>query len=124
MAKLKLYLDEDLSPVLAKALRSKGFDVISSHETGMNGKSDEEQLKYATSQQRAILSFNVGDYAILAKSFYQEKHDHFGIIVSRKIELKELIRCALNLLRKVQQKEMKNRFEWLQNYKGGGIDAT
>lgn len=126
MAKLKLYLDEDLSPVVARALRDKGFDVVSSHETGMNGKSDEEQFNYALSQRRAILSFNIGDYAILAKSFYQQRQDHFGIIVSRKVGVKELIRCTLNLMRKVDQKQMKNRFDWLQNYRGGGgsVDAA
>jgi uncharacterized protein with PIN domain len=47
---VKLYLDEDMSSRVAQALRSKGFDVVSSHEVGNDGLSDEEQLRYATKE--------------------------------------------------------------------------
>jgi hypothetical protein len=35
VAKIKLYLDEDISHTVAEVLRSRGYDVISAHEVGM-----------------------------------------------------------------------------------------
>ncbi|MBI3988571.1 MAG: DUF5615 family PIN-like protein [candidate division NC10 bacterium] len=46
---MKLYLDEDLSARVAKALRKLGYDVVSSHEVGNDGLPDEAQLSYAVS---------------------------------------------------------------------------
>jgi len=45
---LKLYLDENIPPLLAQQLRRRGFDVLSAHEVEMLGKDDEEQLEYAS----------------------------------------------------------------------------
>jgi len=59
---VKLYLDEDMSSRVAQALRSKGFDVISSHEVGNDGLSDEEQLRYATKEGRHLVTYNAKDF--------------------------------------------------------------
>jgi uncharacterized protein with PIN domain len=52
---IKLYLDEDMSSQVAQALRSKGFDVVSSHEVGNDGLSDEEELRIATKEGRHLI---------------------------------------------------------------------
>ena len=116
MAGLRLYLDEDITDSLAWVLRGKGFDVSSSHEVGMNGETDENQLKYATQEERAILTFNISDFAELADQWYQKKETHWDIIVSPQIDLKLLIRLTSNLLRRVTANMLINRFDWLQNY--------
>ena len=56
MAKIKLYVDEDLTYKLARVLRSRGYDVISAHEAGMRGKKDDEQLEYSTRHGRVVLT--------------------------------------------------------------------
>jgi len=44
---LSLYLDEDVSPVIGRILRSHGFDVSCASEAKKLGRTDKEQLKYA-----------------------------------------------------------------------------
>jgi predicted nuclease of predicted toxin-antitoxin system len=68
---VKLYLDEDMSSRVAQALRSKGFDVVSSHEVGNDGLSDEEQLHYATKEGRHLVTYNAKDFLALANQWYQ-----------------------------------------------------
>ena len=53
MAKIILLLDEDVRPALGEILRQRGYDAIHVLELGRAGKSDAEQLAYATSEQRA-----------------------------------------------------------------------
>ena len=56
--KIKLYLDEDVDPLLAKVIRDRGYDVLSTHEAKMHNSDDYKQLDFATSQGRAILTHN------------------------------------------------------------------
>ena len=44
----KLYLDEDVSVILAKVLSGRGFDVLTAKDADMLRKSDEEQLLFST----------------------------------------------------------------------------
>jgi len=68
----KLYLDEDLSQRVAQALRERGFDVVSSHEVGNDGLTDEEQLIYASGQGRHLVTYNARDYLCLADLWYRK----------------------------------------------------
>lgn len=76
----KLYLDEDLSQRVAQALRERGFDVVSSHEVGNDGLTDEEQLAYAAVQGRHLVTYNARDYLALADLWYR-KGQHFPKIL-------------------------------------------
>ena len=76
----KLYLDEDMSPRVAQILREKGFDVVSSHEVGNDGLSDEEQLSYAAKEGRHLVTYNVRDYLALADRWYRSGR-HFPKIL-------------------------------------------
>lgn len=117
MARIALYLDEDVHPTLAKILRERGFDVLTTTEAEMLEKSDQEQLEFATAQGRVILTHNVRDYVRLAQQYAEQKRTHSGIIVSDQLPLKELLRRTLKLLADLSAKEMVNRFEWLSNYR-------
>lgn len=116
MALIALYLDEDVHPTLATILRQRGFDVLTSAEAGMLRKSDPEQLEFALSQGRAILTHNVRDYVRLAQQYAKPQQTHAGIIVSDQLPLRELLRRTLKLLAALSAEEMVNRFEWLNNY--------
>jgi hypothetical protein len=51
---IRLYLDENVFPDLAVAVRQRGFDATSAFDATMLGKSDEEQLHHAASEGRCL----------------------------------------------------------------------
>lgn len=78
---MKLYLDENIDPKVAKALREKGFDVISTYDIKANGRPDDEQLKIAIKERMAIVTYNLKDYILLAKEYISKGKSHYGIIL-------------------------------------------
>ena len=116
MDEVKLYLDEDISQVMAQVLRSRGCDVVSAHEVGMEGMSDGEQLAWASAHARTLVSFNVRHYAALADTYYREGKTHFGIVVSAQVEFSDFLRLVLNVFTRAKPEYLKNTFRWLQSY--------
>jgi predicted nuclease of predicted toxin-antitoxin system len=117
MTKVSLYLDEDVRVLLAEVLRNRGYDVIHPLEVGRTGKSDEEQLAYAVSHKRAVLTHNIKDYITLSKLYEKQCKNHFGIIVSNQVPFNELLRRTLRFLSFHQRDFVRNNFFWLQDYK-------
>ena len=113
----KLYLNENLSPRLAAELRRYGFDLTSSQEAEMLSASDSEQLAYAVSEQRAILTFNIGDFAELHDEYVAEGKEHWGIILSSREPIRVLLHRQLRLLNSVSAEELKKQIRWLNEFK-------
>jgi len=78
---VKLLLDEDLSPRIAQALRKLGIDAVSVHEVGRQGLSDREQLEYAVSEKRCLVTRNRDDYLILTRELFDRSEPHEGVLV-------------------------------------------
>ncbi len=110
---VKLYLDEDVHKKIASALRLKGYDVISAHEVQKQSLSDYQQLDYAIGEQRAIFTFNAGDFDRLHKEYMKSGKHHFGIILSKQIPLGETIKRLTNFLFSHSQEEIKNNIFWI-----------
>lgn len=72
--KIKFHLDENVSNAIANGLRMRGIDVTTSPEQGLIGVSDQQQLAYALSQQRAIFTFD-DDFLSLASTLDQNLCD-------------------------------------------------
>lgn len=98
MARAKLYLDEDITDLLARVLRSAGYDVVSAHEVGRRGKTDREQLMYTIAEGRAILSFNVAHFPNLARWAFDNQIEHCGIAISTQLDFKTLLHHVQALL--------------------------
>jgi hypothetical protein len=79
---IRLYLDEDVHKRIASALRLRSFDVISTHEAGRGGCTDEEQLIFAARERRAIFTHNTLDYLRLHIEWLNRGMRHAGIVVS------------------------------------------
>lgn len=50
-------------PIVARILRGRGFDAVSANEAGHGQASDREQLDFAVAGRRALVTFNVADFA-------------------------------------------------------------
>lgn len=76
-----LYIDEDMSALVATLLRSRGLDVTTVPEQATLGKTDLQQLEFATSLGRCILTHNRVDFERLHFQYMEEDKQHSGIIV-------------------------------------------
>lgn len=111
-----MYLDADVHPIVARILRDRGFDALSTNEAGQRQATDREQLDYAVARRRALVTFNVADFVREARHYGAERHDHFGIVVSDQLEVGELVRRLTRLLGTYSPADMINRFVWLQSF--------
>ena len=111
---IKLYLDEDtISRALIRGLRARSVDVLTAQEANQMRVSDRQQLAYAASLQRTLLTFNTRDYVILHNEYLSLGHKHTGIIVSDQIHVGLILRRLLKLLDVKSASEMQNWLEYL-----------
>ena len=110
---IRLYLDEDVAPVVAAALRRRGFDAISVHDLARWGRSDREQLAYAAADGRALFTFNAADFLRLHREWLASGRSHGGIIVAEQAPVGEITRRLLKLLNRVTADEMCGQIYWL-----------
>lgn len=61
---IKYYFDEHMDPAIARGLCRRGIDCLTTQEAGNFGLDDPEQLDFATSEKRVIVTFDV-DYLVL-----------------------------------------------------------
>ena len=69
----ELYLDEDVSVLVAELLRARGFRAITTHEAGNLGSNDRTQLEYATVQRRTLVTHNRADFELLSREYFPEE---------------------------------------------------
>jgi hypothetical protein len=98
-------------------LRDRGVDCLSTQQAGNLGCSDSDQLAFATSQERVILTFNVRDFVRRAQEYTAAGSHHGGIIVSDHLPFRELLRRVLALIQRHPHEAFTDRLLWLQDYK-------
>lgn len=94
----RLYLDEDVSTLLAALLRSRGFEARTTQEAGNLTATDERQLEYATRHNLVLLTHNRTDFEELATQYLKEGKRHAGIIISVRRHPHDILRRLLALL--------------------------
>ncbi len=114
MGKIKIYLDEDVRPIIAEILNERGYEAISTIKANMTGKTDKEQIEFAIRNQMALCTHNIKDFVQLHKIYQKE---HYGIILSEQIPLKTFLRRLLIFLSKTNAEDIKRQIIWLSKYK-------
>jgi predicted nuclease of predicted toxin-antitoxin system len=77
---VKLALDRHYSPLIARGLRERGFDVVAAVEVGWEAEEDEPLLVLCKGAERCLLTNNVGDFAVIARAWQTEGRTHAGLI--------------------------------------------
>jgi hypothetical protein len=115
----RLYIDEDpLAVAFVQALRSRGIDIVTTTEVGLGGYLDDQQLDYATSQERVLYSFNVRDFSALHMRCLERGISHAGIIVAHQkhYSIGEQMRRLLNLMEAVNADGMRDQMIYLSEW--------
>jgi len=116
----KLYLNENIShKLVAIPLRKLGYDVISSHETGIDTLDDYSQLAFAIRGKRILVTFNRDDFKRLHEQMIRSKQSHFGILYSKVVNSSELVSRLKKFLEdsSVTIQQMKNAMRDLDDWK-------
>jgi predicted nuclease of predicted toxin-antitoxin system len=104
-----LYTDEDMSALVATLLCSRGLDVTTVPKQATLGKTDREQLEFATSLGRCILTHNRVDFEQLHLQYIQENEEHCGIIVVPQKNAYEMAQRIGILVSALTADEIKNQ---------------
>jgi len=110
---MRLYLDEHVPPVLGTLLGEHGIDCLSTQAAGNLGLSDDEQLAFASREQRTILTFDRKDFLQLAALWQETSRTHAGILLSREVPLPELLRRLRRFIRRHRKTDFTNQVLWL-----------
>ena len=108
--RIRFYLDENVDPDVALALRRQEIDVTTTREMGLLGQPDEVQLAFACKQGRAIITHDT-DFLRLAS----QSTAHWGVAFCKKNagSLGEIIRSLVLIYEVLSPDEMRGWIEYL-----------
>lgn len=110
----RLYFDEDVDARLAEALRGRDYDVETTVEAGLLAASDKDQLAYAVSQQRALVTHNIKHFPGEHARWIKNKGRHWGIIILVGHSTVGLWLCRMKtLLNRFSAEELQNQLLFL-----------
>lgn len=115
--RIKIYLDEDIPFSFAQALMNRGVDVVTTQQAENLKRSDAGQLVFATQEMRTIFTHNKRDFILLHNEYLRSKKDHTGIILSDQLPTGVLLKRFMKLWFSLNDADMKNRLEFLNNWK-------
>ena len=110
---IHVYLDEDVDVLIAELLRARGFSATTTQQSRQLGKTDAEQLEFATSLGATILTHNRTDFEDLAQQYFGANKSHSGIIVAVRRPYTEVVRRLLAILDTTTADEMENQILYI-----------
>lgn len=110
---IELYLDEDVSVLVAELLRTRGFAAVTTKEAGQLGKNDQQQLAYAVSRSMTLLTHNRADFEALAQHYYESGQTHYGIILAVRRSPHKMVQRLLTILNHITADEMQNQVVYI-----------
>ncbi len=77
---MRLALDHHYSPLIAVGLRDQGHDVRAVSELGWQSEDDEPLLARCSAEGLALVTNNVGDFAVITQRWADEGRIHAGLV--------------------------------------------
>ncbi len=107
---LRFHLDEHIDPAIADGLRRRGIDATTAEGAGLRGSPDEEQIAFALTQYRVIVTQDQDFLRI-----HNEGVTHAGIAFSQHglRSLGQLLRSLILLNDCLVPEDMMNHVEFL-----------
>ena len=110
MAEIRFYLDENVANDVARGLRLRGIDVLTTPEAGNIGFTDPEQLEFALKQQRVLVTQD-DDFLRLARTVVE----YAGMIYYKPqtLSIKQILSGLVLIHGVLTAAEMVNHIEFL-----------
>ena len=113
---IRFYFDEHLPNAVVAGLRANGVDVLTITEAGRISLPDDEQLRFATKDNRVMVTHDV-DFLVLASQFLGSGEAFSGVAFcpgqKYQSNVGGLIRALLTLHGVMTSPEMLNHVEYL-----------
>ena len=108
-----IYCDEDVPAAVRRGLVRLGIDTTSAASESKLGLQDQDQLDYAISFSRVLLTHNVEDFPRIHRNMMTEGKHHSGIIVGRQdLAIGEIIRRVARVCAALSAEDMRERLEY------------
>jgi predicted nuclease of predicted toxin-antitoxin system len=105
----ELYLDEDVSALVAVLLQARGFDAVTARAADMLGQDDPKQLAHAIAQERCMVTHNRVHFERLHQQYATTGQEHHGIIVAARRPPQEIARRLAALLNSLAADDFMNQ---------------
>ena len=102
---------------LVRAIRARGYDIVTTLEVARTGMPDTDKLAYAAVNDRTLITFNARDFGPLHRDYLINGKSQSGIIVSKQLETGVLVRRLLRLLQSRSAEDMANWLEFLSDWR-------
>lgn len=109
----ELYLDEDLSVLVAVLLEARGFNAMTARDAGMLGQTDARQLAHAILQGRCMVTHNRVHFEQLHRHYVSIGQEHHGIVIAARRTPQEIARRLAILLNSFTDDEFSNQLLYI-----------
>jgi Dephospho-CoA kinase len=106
---IELYLDENVSILVAKILRARGFKVVTTDDVAHKGLSDSDQLQFAVEKGFAIATMDRVDFESLANEYFSSGKHHPGIFIVADNSPQVIAQGLADYLDRITADEMMNQ---------------
>jgi len=105
----EVYLDEDVSVLIATLLQARGFKSITARDEGKPNEDDPIQLAYAASIGHCLVTHNRVHFERVHEEYLASGKQHFGIIVAARRRPHEVARRLAGLLNTLTADQFENQ---------------
>lgn len=107
---IRFYMDQHFPGPASQGLRRHGVDILTTQDAGNCSLRDDDQLAFATNQQRVMVTFDPDFLAL-----HQSAVEHAGIAwcPEQKYSIGQLIQAILLLHGVLDRESMRNHVEYL-----------